>query len=395
MTNTSPLLPPESASCDVGAAPQLDPETCTVFACNPAPMWVYDTTTFQFLAVNDAAMRHYGYSREEFLRMTILDMRPADENPRLQHRLMELAPHFEKPGVWLHRRRDGTIVHVLVTSNVVSFRGRPARLVLTHDVSEQLRAEARVRELNATLEARVAERTARLAATLKELETFSYSVSHDLRAPLRAIDGFARMLQERHGAQLDADGQRLVAIIREETSRTTQLIDDLLLFSRAARQELDTGEINMTDLAESAFQNIAESNPGLRARLELSHLPPANGDRAMIRQVFANLLGNAVKFSARAAAPLIRISGERDGARSIYRIQDNGVGFNPRYAAKLFAVFQRLHSQADFEGTGVGLALVQRIIHRHGGEVWAEGAVDAGATFSFSLPCAAAATAQA
>jgi signal transduction histidine kinase len=255
------------------------------------------------------------------------------------------------------------------------------RAVLENDERLELQ------QLNAKLEERVRERTARLEEAMKELEGFSYSVSHDLRSPLRAIDGFARALKEVCGNRLDPEGQRLLGTIRSETKRMSQLIEDLLAFSRAGRQQLDASLVDMTDLALSAFQNLTESTPDrIPPVFDLQPLPKANGDRSMLRQVFANLLSNAVKFSSRQASPAIVVRGWSDEHRCTYSVQDNGVGFDPEYADKLFGVFQRLHSEEEFEGTGVGLALTQRIVQRHGGNVWAEGAPGAGATFYFSLP---------
>lgn len=363
-----------------------DIEYRPLFLFNPVPMWVFDVRTLRFLAVNDAAVRDYGYTREEFLGMTILDIRPADTIPALQANLAQASRPSEKSGEWIHRKKDGTLIHVEITLHELPFGGPSGRLVLAQDITARRQAEADFRELKSHLETRVTERTEQLQATLKELETFSFSVSHDLRAPLRAIDGFARALLEDHGAQLDGEGRRLVNVIRQETRRTTQLIEDLLAFSRVGRQELDAADVDMTELARSAFQLLTEATPGVYARLELGALPASHGDRAMLRQVFANLLGNAIKFSSRHPAPVLVVTGECDGSRNVYRIQDNGVGFDPRYSDKLFAVFQRLHSQSEFEGTGVGLAIVQRIVHRHGGTVWAEGQPNTGASFYFALP---------
>lgn len=246
--------------------------------------------------------------------------------------------------------------------------------------------EVEWRRINAELAQCLAARDAQLESTRKELETFSFSISHDLRAPLRGIEGFARMLGERHAAGLDPEGRRLVQVLRSEARRMTQLIDDILAFSRASRQDMDTGVIDMATLARGTFQQLLEASPEASASLQVAELPDACGDRSMLRQVLVNLLGNAIKFSRRHPAPRIVVTGRRETTHVVYGVSDNGVGFDPQYADRLFGVFQRLHSQNDFEGTGLGLALVQRIVHRHGGSVWAEGAPEAGASFYFSLP---------
>lgn len=258
--------------------------------------------------------------------------------------------------------------------------------VVQEIAAETLDSREALHRRNAELERLLAERTAQLDTTRKELETLSFSISHDLRSPLRGIDGFVRKLLEQHAFGLDAEGLRLLHVVRSETRRMGQLIDDILAFSRVSRQDMDATSIDMADLARCTFQQLLENSANATATLEVGELPPGCGDRSMLRQVFVNLLGNAIKFSRRQAAPLIEVTGHLEEGRVVYRVKDNGVGFDPRYAHRLFGVFQRLHSQNDFEGTGIGLALVQRIIHRHGGTVWAEGAIDAGASFYFSLP---------
>jgi two-component system sensor kinase len=235
-------------------------------------------------------------------------------------------------------------------------------------------------------EAKLHHHTAQLEASNKELEAFSYSVSHDLRAPLRAIDGFSRVLLEDYIDKLDDEGKRYLNIIGSNTKKMGQLIDDLLLFSRLGRQEIRRSDINMEKLVKTVFEELKLAVPERKLQFTINALIPAQGDQAMIRQVFVNLLSNAVKFTRPKETAVIEVDGRSEGDENIYAIRDNGVGFDMKYVNKLFGVFQRLHSSEEFEGTGVGLAIVQRIIHRHGGRVWGEGKVGEGATFYFSLP---------
>lgn len=238
------------------------------------------------------------------------------------------------------------------------------------------------------LEAQVAERTQELAGTNAELESFSYSVSHDLRAPLRAIHGFARILLEDHNAQLDPEAQRLLGVIDQNTRRMGQLIDDLLAFSRLGRQDLAAGRVDMAELTRLVADDLrrAEGERNGHFEIKIGSLLPAQGDRALLRQVISNLLQNAVKFTRGRPHAKIEVGSRPDGQQTVYYVKDNGAGFDARYVGKLFGVFQRLHSTEEFEGTGVGLAIVKRIVQRHGGRVWAEGKLNEGATFCFSLP---------
>jgi signal transduction histidine kinase len=227
-----------------------------------------------------------------------------------------------------------------------------------------------------------------LEAANQELESFSYSVSHDLRAPLRAINGYAQMLEEDYAAVLDADGRRYLGTIRAEAHRMGALIDDLLSFSRLGRGQLRMQPVDLAVLARSVFREIEAAAPGRSMRLECGELPLAVGDESMIRQVLVNLLTNAVKFSAPRPEIVVEIGAEAGTEVHRYWVRDHGVGFDPRYTDKLFGVFQRLHDSSEFEGTGVGLAIVQRVVERHGGRVRAEGAVNQGACFHFTLPAA-------
>lgn len=259
-------------------------------------------------------------------------------------------------------------------------------LVAMEDISERKLAESRLQELNGVLRARSAE----LEAANRELEAFSYSVSHDLRAPLRHIDFFSGALQKQLAhVQLDAKAQRHLASISASARNMGQLIDDLLSFARISRAELRRTRVRLDELIEQSRQELHAELTGRQVAWAVGPLPDVEGDPALLKQVFANLLSNALKYTRGRAEARIEISAQRsDQNNVIIAVRDNGAGFDMKYADKLFGVFQRLHSQHEFEGTGVGLANVRRIVERHGGRVWGEGAVDRGATFFVALPAA-------
>lgn len=330
------------------------------------------------LDVNDAFVRLTGYSREELLGKAYGEITPPEyredeaENVR---RTLETG----EPGEWEKEyvRKDGTRVPVLLTGFVV--RGSTGEAIgvaaIAKDITERKRAEAELRE-----------RAARLAAANEELEAFGYSVSHDLRAPLRAIDGFSRALVEDCAESLGAEGLRLLGVIRSSTHAMGELIDDLLAFSRLGRRPPRMASVDMTQLAGEVARQLRDATPEWKGQLQVGALPPAWADRSLLREVFVNLLANAMKFTRPRTEPRVVVGGQMEGDEITYWVRDNGVGFEMQYVDRLFRVFQRLHRSDEFEGTGIGLALVQRIVRKHGGRAWAEGSVGQGATFSIALP---------
>jgi PAS domain S-box-containing protein len=510
--------------------PQDDVAYRLLFESNPSPMWVYDRSTLGFLAVNDAAVDRYGFTRDEFLAMTIRQIRPPEEVPKLEQNLRVAAGGPERTGPWKHRTKSGELIDVEIASRSLTFDGHPARFVVVSDITtslvvkrelEEIRIHTesivataidaivsmdaagtitgfnpaaertfliakedaigrrladviippslraqhtaglarflatgeervigtllelsalrsdgtefpaeisiavdatsgtpeftgfirditermeveRVREeliavqqalhdetqqMNADLERRVAERTRDLETANRELEAFSYSVSHDLRAPLRAMDGFARALSDELHEELGSEGMRYVGVIRESARHMGELVDDLLTFSRLGRSPLRRQTVQTAELVEKVLADLDQERGG--ATVTVEELPPCDADPTLLKVVFVNLLSNAFKYSEKRDHPRVRVGTDGDGAVPCYFVADNGVGFDMRYADKLFGVFQRLHRMEDYEGTGVGLATAQRIVHRHGGRIWADAAVDRGATFFFTMEAAA------
>ncbi len=351
-----------------------------------APVLVRDTNG-QILMWNRGAEQLYGYTKAEALggiSHTLLRTRFPEPLADIEE---QLHRHDAWQGELVHRRKDGR--EVLVGSSWALYRdreGKPLRVVETNtDLTARKLAESKLRELNLSLEHHVSERTADLQASNKELEAFTYSVSHDLRAPLRHIVGFSKMLQETCGNSLTSEGQHYLKRIEDGTHRMGMLVDDLLNLTRIGRQELKLQMVDLNPILSDIVADLALDTEARRIEWKISRLPPVNGDPALLKVVFQNLLSNSAKYTRKCPQALIEVGVEGN----VLYVRDNGVGFDMKYADKLFGVFQRLHRAEDFEGTGVGLATVQRIIQKHGGHIWAEAEIEKGATFFLSLNSAA------
>jgi PAS domain S-box-containing protein len=342
------------------------------------------------LFVNKAAEKIFGHTPAEMMGQKMTMLMPENLRPVHGAGLERYIRSGERRISWssvqlpgLHK--SGKEVPLEVSFGEYNENGKRGFTGIVRDVTDRKRAEDQIKELNLSLERRVAERTGELEAANKELEAFTYSVSHDLRAPLRHIDGFSKLLVEQHTAALPQEAREYVSLIRESTREMGQLVDDLLNLARVGRKELSLQVTGLNSLVDEVVADLNHEIGGRTIDWKLQKLPFVECDPGLMKQVFVNLLSNAVKFTRPRDRAVIEVGAvERDGQSAIV-VRDNGVGFSMKHSDKLFRVFQRLHRQEDFEGTGVGLATIQRIIHKHGGRVWAEAELDKGASFFFTL----------
>ncbi len=336
--------------------------------------------------VNAATEKATGLHREQLIGSDFCDYFTEPDNARQGYQEV-FAKGFVHNYPLAIQHTSGEVKDVLY--NAAVFENETGEIegvfAAARDVTDRLRAEEEVRKLNVELEQRVTERTAQLDASNKELEAFAYSVSHDLRAPLRSIDGFSQILLKEYSKHLPSEGQRYLLMVRDSTRQMGQLIDDLLTFSRLSRQQLQKRFCSPATLVRQCLDELASQHQGRPVEIDVGPLPGCEADPTLLKQVWLNLLSNAIKFTRGRNPAMITVGSLSGEPNPVYFVKDNGIGFDMQYAHKLFGVFQRLHRAEDYEGTGVGLAIVHRMILRHGGRVWAEAKLDHGATFYFTL----------
>jgi hypothetical protein len=351
-------------------------------------VWELDVASFRFTFVSQRAEKILGYPVAQWFKPTFWQdhLHPDDLTWAVDYCVAATREMKDHDFEYRFIAADGRIVWLRDIVTVVVENGQPVKLRgVMFDVTERKEATEEIRRLNADLEQRVIERTAQLEAANKELESFSYSVSHDLRAPLRHLDGFSRILLEEYREKLNDEGKDYLLRLRHASQRMTQLIDDLLQLSKVTRSDLNRQPVNLSRLVQLITLELKQTQPERSVSVKIAEDVTANGDARLLRVLLENLLANAWKYSGKQEVAIIEFGTSTVSGEKAYFVRDNGVGFDMAYADKLFTAFQRLHRADEFEGTGVGLATVQRIVQRHGGRCWAESVVGAGATFYFTL----------
>jgi len=364
-----------------------------VFRASPVAIAITRLADGCYLDINDAFIELFGWSREEAVGRTSTELGKWVCAEDRQDWAAELRSRGRVPNYEMRlRTKAGKELQVLFSAEVIELRGEACILVLAIDQTQRKQSEialkeseAEIRRLNADLERRVKERTAELTSANRELESFAYSISHDLRAPLRGIDGFSHLLDEEYGDRIDDQGRGYIERVRKAVQRMGTLIDDILELSRVTRQEMRREDVDLSRLATEVAEEISRAQPG--RRVDFVHAPGchANGDAQLLRLLLQNLLENAWKYTGPSNTAKVEFGSETADGKTVFFVRDNGVGFDMRYAGRLFSPFERLHKPQEFEGSGVGLATVSRIAHRHGGRIWAEAKPGEGATFRFTL----------
>jgi PAS domain S-box-containing protein len=353
-----------------------------LFDKSPLPKWIYDENTLKFLEVNDTAVEDYGYSRNEFLSMSIADIRPVEDLGRLRADVANVrsSPGAFRTGRWRHRKKNGDIIDVDVVAHAIEFEGHPARMVVASDITEGRRFEEQLKRLNTDL----AKRASELAASNAELERFAYIASHDLQEPLRMVSSFLQLLQKRYSGQLDGKADQYIHYAVDGAERMKALIMDLLEYSRVG-----TGKENFTPVDTAVVMKevgviFHEKIIAAKAQIEFDLLPVVTGDKVQLTQLFQNLLSNALKYHSD-RPPRIRIGAIEEPTEWKFSVTDNGIGIDSQFFDKIFIIFQRLHNKTDYGGTGIGLAICKKIVERHGGSIWVESTPQQGSTFYFTI----------
>ena len=350
-------------------------------------IYIFDSAGFRILRVNRGAEENLGYRRDELHLKCFYDVMPEFDRESFTE-FIEPLLHGECEELnieTIHQRKDGSTYPVDVHLQLSRAETPFVFVAIILDISERKEAEWQLQEYSEHLEDMVEERTQNLKAVNRELESFCYSVSHDLRAPLRSIDGFSQALLEDYGSELEETAKNYLGRVRSSTQRMGQLIDDLLKLSRVVRTDMNKSSVDLTGLARNVETQLRERYPDRNVEFVIRGDLCAYGDERLLLAMLENLLGNAWKFTANREDARVELGESEQDGRKVYYVKDNGAGFDESYVHKLFEPFQRLHSMQEYEGTGVGLATVQRIIRRHGGEVWAEGKIDQGASVYFTL----------
>jgi two-component system CheB/CheR fusion protein len=354
----------------------------TLFYKSPLPKWIYDEKTLRFLEVNDAAVRMYGYSQQEFLSMTIADIRPPEDVDSLMADIAESRkePEAVRNGQWRHIKQNGEVIEVQVNGHSIEYEGRKARMVAIIDVTERRRHETQLQALNADLGKRAEE----LATSNGELERFAYIASHDLQEPLRMVSSFLQLLQKKYGGHLDAKADQYIHYAVDGAERMKALIMDLLEYSRVGTGKDGFGWVNTEIVLGEVCDVFREKIISARATIDVAPLPTVWGDKVQLTQLFQNLLSNALKYHSE-QRPMIRMRAEEQSCCWKFSIEDNGIGIDPQFFDKIFIIFQRLHNKNDYSGTGIGLAICKKIVERHGGKIWVESMPEKGSLFYFTI----------
>ncbi len=353
-----------------------------LFSNNPLPAWVFDTETLAFLEVNDAAVTRYGFTREEFLGMTIKDIRPEEDVPNLMaHRTKTVDSNSViYNGYWRHVTKSGEVIYVDISSRHIDFKGRIGRLVIAHDVTEKVEAERRLNEANEALSFRAKE----LSASNKDLEQFAYVASHDLQEPLRMVSSFLQLLEKKYKHLLDDAGKQYIHFAVDGAERMKRLILDLLAYSRAGTSKELSASIDMNEIAREVASTFTFALKDSGGEIILNKLPAITAVKSQMEQLLQNLVSNAIKYRGN-QPPRIEISYEEQELYWIFKVADNGLGIDERFFEKIFIIFQRLHNKTEYSGTGIGLAICKKIVERHGGSITVESEPGRGSTFIFSI----------